>query len=56
MADEPTGNLDEQNARIVLEHLRTYVSGGGSVLLVTHNRQAAGYATRMLEMREGCLL
>ena len=54
-ADEPTGNLDDENAEIVLTHLRDYVSEGGSVLLVTHHAKAAEYATRVLKMRNGRL-
>jgi putative ABC transport system ATP-binding protein len=56
MADEPTGNLDDENADIVLKHLDGYVSEGGSVLLVTHNAGAAHYATRILKMKNGRLL
>lgn len=56
LADEPTGNLDDENAETVLKHLRDYVSGGGSVLLVTHNARAPGYATRTLRMKDGRLL
>ncbi len=56
MADEPTGNLDDENAEIVLKHLSHYVSAGGSVLLVTHHAKAADYATRTLKMRNGRLL
>jgi putative ABC transport system ATP-binding protein len=55
-ADEPTGNLDDENADIVLKHLRDYVSGGGSVLLVTHNAKAVDYATRLMKMKNGQLL
>ena len=55
-ADEPTGNLDDENAEIVLDHLRQYVSTGGSVLLVTHNANAANYATRIIKMKAGRLL
>ena len=56
MADEPTGNLDDENAEVVLKHLSGYVSAGGSVLLVTHNAKAADYATRTLKMKDGRLL
>jgi putative ABC transport system ATP-binding protein len=56
MADEPTGNLDDQNADAVLKHLGHYISQGGSVLLVTHNAGAADYATRILKMKDGRLL
>jgi putative ABC transport system ATP-binding protein len=56
LADEPTGNLDDENAEIVLQRLRSYVSMGGSVLLVTHNAKAADYATRVAKMKAGQLL
>ncbi len=55
MADEPTGNLDDDNADIVLNHLKSYVEEGGSVLLVTHSARAADYATRTLNMKDGSI-
>ncbi len=55
-ADEPTGNLDDENAETVLKHLLWYVSTGGSVLLVTHSARAADYATRIVKMKSGRLL
>lgn len=55
MADEPTGNLDDENADIVLNHLRNYVEEGGSALLVTHSARAADYATRTLNMKDGSI-
>jgi putative ABC transport system ATP-binding protein len=56
MADEPTGNLDDDNADIVMNHLRHYVDEGGSVLLVTHSARAAEYATRVVNMRAGSIV
>jgi putative ABC transport system ATP-binding protein len=56
LADEPTGNLDDENAETVLQHLRNYVSTGGSVLLVTHNAKAADYASRTVKMKAGVLI
>jgi len=56
LADEPTGNLDEDNARTVLGYLSQYVSDGGCVLLVTHDDRAAGHATRTLQMSDGRLI
>lgn len=44
LADEITGNLDHANAQIVLGYLRQYVATGGSVLLVTHDREIAQQA------------
>ena len=55
-ADEPTGNLDDDNADIVLSHFRNYISEGGCVLLVTHNTKAADCATRTLKMKNGRLV
>lgn len=37
LADEPTGNLDEENAAQVLQHLREFAGRGGSVLMATHD-------------------
>jgi putative ABC transport system ATP-binding protein len=54
-ADEPTGNLDDENAELVLQNLRDYASSGGSVLLVTHNARAVDFATRVLKMKQGRL-
>jgi putative ABC transport system ATP-binding protein len=55
MADEPTGNLDDENADIVMNHLKSYVEDGGCVLLVTHSARAAEYATSTLNMKGGLI-
>ncbi|MEZ6044438.1 MAG: ABC transporter ATP-binding protein [Planctomycetaceae bacterium] len=55
LADEPTGNLDEENARIVLTALKEYSAAGGGVLLVTHDDRASEYADRTLLIRDGKL-
>lgn len=47
LADEITGNLDQANAQTVLGYLREYVKAGGSVLLVTHDREVAAQADRI---------
>jgi putative ABC transport system ATP-binding protein len=56
LADEPTGNLDEDNAQTVFGYLSEYVNGGGCVLLVTHDAGAAAHATRSLKMSQGQLI
>ena len=53
LADEPTGNLDPGNGRIVLDHLAAFARDGGAVLLVTHDADAAARAGRVLDMRDG---
>lgn len=50
LADEPTGNLDDDNGASVLQHLAEYAREGGAVLLATHDRRAADYAQRWLPL------
>ncbi len=40
LADEPTGNLDRENADVVLAHMKDFATAGGAVLLVTHDEHA----------------
>jgi putative ABC transport system ATP-binding protein len=54
LADEPTGNLDTKNSETVLNLLRhTNKELGQTVLMITHNPEAAAFADRMLFMRDG---
>lgn len=54
LADEPTGNLDTQNSDAVLEMLRVSARElGQTVLMITHNPEAAAIADRILYMRDG---
>ncbi|PYX65383.1 MAG: ABC transporter ATP-binding protein [Acidobacteria bacterium] len=54
LADEPTGNLDSKNSKIVLGMLRqTNRDLGQTVLMITHNPEAASYADRIIHMRDG---
>jgi ABC-type lipoprotein export system ATPase subunit len=53
LADEPTGNLDRENAEIVIKSLVEFAQTGGSVLLVTHDAYAVQYATRTLHLENG---
>jgi len=57
IADEPTGNLDSGNAEAVLRLLnRISRARGRTVLMATHSREAAEFASRVLSMRDGRLL
>ena len=53
LADEPTGNLDPANARVVFERLDRFRRSGGTVLVVTHGTDADPFATRVIEARGG---
>jgi ABC-type lipoprotein export system ATPase subunit len=53
LADEPTGNLDKENAKIVIQSLVDFAKTGGSVLLVTHDAYAVQYTTRTLHLVNG---
>ena len=55
LADEPTGNLDEHNAAAVMNWLAEFHKAGGTILLVTHEEQAASYAQRTIALRNGQL-
>lgn len=52
--DEPTGNLDSNSSREVLQILRTAVDEDGqTVVIVTHDARAASYADRVIFLRDG---
>jgi putative ABC transport system ATP-binding protein len=54
LADEPTGNLDSKNSEIVLGMLRhSNRELGQTVLMITHNPEAAAYGDRIIHMRDG---
>ena len=54
LADEPTGNLDSKNSEIVLKMLRhSNQELGQTVLMITHNPEAAAYGDRIFHMRDG---
>ncbi len=56
LADEPTGNLDDDNARKIAELLsRTCRERGKSLILVTHDRQVIRPVDRVFDMRDGSL-
>jgi putative ABC transport system ATP-binding protein len=53
LADEPTGNLDPENAAIVLDAFAGFCDGGGTVLMVTHNPSDAARASQQWRMSGG---
>ncbi|HEX3821938.1 MAG TPA: ABC transporter ATP-binding protein [Candidatus Sulfotelmatobacter sp.] len=54
LADEPTGNLDSKNSDVVLSMLRrSNQELGQTVLMITHNPEAARFGDRIIHMRDG---
>jgi putative ABC transport system ATP-binding protein len=54
LADEPTGNLDTENSNAVLALLRDLNERlGQTILMITHNPEAAAYGHRVVKMRDG---
>jgi ABC-type lipoprotein export system ATPase subunit len=56
LADEPTGNLDPENAAEVIRHLAEFHRGGGTVVLVTHGESVNAHADRTLSLEQGRLV
>ncbi|MXZ35025.1 MAG: ABC transporter ATP-binding protein [Acidobacteria bacterium] len=54
LADEPTGNLDTRNSMVVLKMIQELNRAlSQTILMITHNPEAAGIASRLIEMRDG---
>lgn len=55
LADEPTGNLDPENAKAVIGYLVSYQEKGGTVIFVTHGEAANDMATQIIHLNQGKL-
>lgn len=53
LADEPTGALDSKSGENVMKLLMQLNAEGHTLILVTHDRHIAGYANRIIEIRDG---
>lgn len=53
LADEPTGNLDPENAAEVIGYLAEFHRDGGTVIIVTHGTIVEQYAHRIIHLQEG---
>jgi putative ABC transport system ATP-binding protein len=57
LADEPTGNLDSENSAVVLNMLQQLNRElKQTIVMITHNPEAAAVASRMIEMRDGMIV
>lgn len=53
LADEPTGNLDPENAAEVVEYLVNFNRSGGTVIIASHGNIADPYSNRVIRLKEG---
>ena len=57
LADEPTGNLDTENSKIVLDMFRELNERlGQTIIMITHNPEAAQNCNRIIQMRDGLIV
>ena len=56
LADEPTGNLDPENSKILMSLVDEFHKNGGTVLLVSHQTETSKYASRTITLRSGKLI
>jgi putative ABC transport system ATP-binding protein len=56
IADEPTGNLDSNGSRLVMELLSEIHKMGNTIIFVTHNPELTRYATRVVYMHDGAII
>lgn len=55
LADEPTGSLDEENERLIMDLLRGAAENGCAVVVVTHSAEVAEFADRVLSLTDRLL-
>ncbi len=53
LADEPTGNLDSRTGREILSLFHKIHAGGNTIMMVTHDREVADQAERIIHIRDG---
>ena len=55
LADEPTGNLDSETAKEIMGLLQSLNNDGHTIIMVTHNTEMEKFASRTIQVRDGCL-
>lgn len=50
--DDPTGNLDEENANMIVDILKSYYEKGNTVIIVTHSDDIADECQRIVDLSD----
>lgn len=53
LADEPTGNLDSKNSKVIMDLLKDLNEQGNTLIMVTHSPELAAYAKRIIKVEDG---
>ncbi len=53
LADEPTGNLDSETGKEIMELLKSLNEEGKTIVVVTHNQMVSGFARRVIQLKDG---
>lgn len=56
LADEPTGNLDSENSKLIMEMLKNANDAGATICMVTHDTDVSQWARRTVQMRDGLIV
>ena len=56
LADEPTGNMDQKTGKEILDIFCQLNKEGRSIIMVTHNREAAERAKKIILLQDGCII
>lgn len=56
LADEPTGNLDTKRSHEIMELLKQVNNAGATIVLITHEKEVANYAKRILHVQDGQII
>jgi len=52
-ADEPTGNVDSKTSKEIMKILQSLNKKGNTIVVITHDKEVAGYASRIITIRDG---
>lgn len=55
LADEPTGNLDSKSGKEIMQIFKDLHASGKTIVLVTHDENIAGYAERIVRLKDGLI-